>query len=81
MTFDRWGDPDGTGQFGVHTFGGEFTAHATFDGVTIPSQGRLGWHDGTNRWHEGEFFRYRITNLELLADRHRPGGEENGEPL
>lgn len=67
VTFDRWGDPDGTGEFGLHPFGGDFSAHATFNGVTIPSEGRLGWHYGTDRWSEGEFFRYRITDLELAA--------------
>lgn len=67
VTFDRWGDPDGTGEFGLHPFGGDFSAHATFDGVTIPSEGRLGWHYGTDRWSEGEFFRYRITDLQLVA--------------
>lgn len=67
VVFDRWGDPDGTGEFGLHPFGGDFSAHATFNGVTIPSEGRLGWHYGTDRWSEGEFFRYRITDLELAA--------------
>ncbi len=67
VRFDRWGDPDGTGEFGLHTFGGDFTAHATFDGVTIPSEGRLGWHYGTDRWSQGEFFRYQITDLELVT--------------
>jgi hypothetical protein len=67
VIFDRWGDPDGTGEFALHPFGGDFSAYATFDGVTIPSEGRLGWHYGTDRWSEGEFFRYRITELELVA--------------
>lgn len=68
VTFDRWGDPDGTGEFGLHPFGGDFPTHATFNGVTIPSEGRIGWHYGTDRWSEGEFFRYRITDLDLAAD-------------
>jgi hypothetical protein len=68
VSFNRWGDPDGTGEFGLHTFGGDFTAHAAFNGVTIPTEGRLGWHYGTDRWNEGEFFRYRITNLELIEE-------------
>lgn len=71
VALQRWGDPDGTGRFDLHTFGGEFSDHGTFDGVTIPVEGRLGWHFGTDRWPEGEFFRYRIKNLELVAgDRH-----------
>ena len=55
----------GTGRWGLWPFGGEFTSHATFDGVTIPEAGSLGWHFGTDRWDEGEFFRYRITGLSL----------------
>lgn len=65
VVFDRWGDPDDTGRWGFWPFGGEFTSHATFGGVTIPDSGRLGWHYGTDRWEVGEFFRYRITDLSL----------------
>jgi hypothetical protein len=67
VVFDRWGDPDGTGTWGLHPFGGEVTASATFDGLTIPSSGRFGWYFGTNRWDQGEFFSYQITELQLLA--------------
>ncbi len=52
---------------GFHPFGGGFTSHATFAGVTIPDAGRMGWHYGTDRWGEGEFFRYRITGLDLVT--------------
>lgn len=68
VVFDRWGDPDNTGIPGLHTFGGEFASHRTFDGVTIPDTGRLGWQYGTERWAYGEFFRYEITGLELVPD-------------
>jgi hypothetical protein len=68
IAFQRWGDPDATGTFGLHPFGGEFTDHDAFDGVTIPVKGRLGWHYDTDRWSDGEFFRYRITDLELVTD-------------
>lgn len=61
LAFNRWGDPDKTGQWGWHPFGGEITRQRTFGGLTIPSSGRLGWHFGTDRWHDGEFFRYKIT--------------------
>jgi uncharacterized protein DUF6544 len=67
FVFDRWGDPDGNGAFGRHPFGGEVAGHRTFDGVTIPSAGRVGWFFGTDRWPAGEFFRYRITDLELVT--------------
>ena len=65
VVFDRWGDPDGTGTWGPYPFGAEITGYATFDGLTIPSAGRVGWHFGTDRWDRGEFFRYRITELTL----------------
>lgn len=60
----RWGDPDETGVWGWHDFGGDITGHRTFHGITIPSSGRFGWHHGTDRWGEGEFFRYEITALD-----------------
>ena len=65
--FQRWGDPDRTGTFGLHPCGGEVTASATFGGVTVPSEGRAGWFYGTGRWAEGEFFRYQLTSVELLT--------------
>jgi hypothetical protein len=67
LRFDRWGDPAGDGRFGWHRFGGEITGHAGFAGLTIPSAGRLGWFYGTDRWAEGEFFRYRITGLQPVG--------------
>jgi len=69
LVFDRWGDPDVAGTFGLFPFGGEFTAHRTFREVTIPVAGRFGWHHGTDRWTQGEFFRYRITDLALVTRR------------
>jgi hypothetical protein len=65
--FQRWGDPDRTGTFGLHPCGGEVTAYATFGGVSVPSGGRAGWFYGTDRWPEGEFFRYQLTALELVT--------------
>jgi len=73
LAFDRWGDPDGHG-FGWHRFGGEITGYASFGGLTIPSAGRFGWHPGGDRWSEGEFFRYRITELQPVG----PDGELAG---
>lgn len=61
--FDRWGDPDGTGDFALHRFGLEATAHRTFAGLTVPSAGRAGWHFGTARWPEGAFFEYELAAL------------------
>lgn len=65
--FDRWGDPSQTGTHALHPFGMEATAHRTFSGVTIPSAGRAGWHYGTDRWPDGIFFEYEITDLHLLG--------------
>jgi hypothetical protein len=71
VVFDRWGDPDDTGTWGHHPFGFEVTGHATFDGLTIPSSGRAGWFYGTDRWHEGEFFRAEITDYHLVTGTSR----------
>jgi hypothetical protein len=46
--------------------GGDVTAHSTFEGLTIPSAGTFGWFYGTDRWPDGEFFRYQITDLTLV---------------
>jgi hypothetical protein len=67
FVFDRWGDPDGSGTFTWHPFGGEITGYRTFDGVTIPAAGRAGWFFGTDRWPASEFFRYQITDLRLVG--------------
>jgi hypothetical protein len=67
LAFDRWGDPDNNGRFGWHRFGGAFTGYRSFQGLTIPSQGRLGWFYGQDRSPVGEFFRYQITDLRPVA--------------
>lgn len=72
LVVDRWGDPDnGGGAWAWHPFGGQVTGYRTFDGVTVPSAGRVGWFFGTERWPAGEFFRYQLTDLRLhtAADR------------
>jgi hypothetical protein len=67
MTSARWGDPDGTGNHRLLPTGLEVTGYATFDGVTVPSGGRYGWFYGSDRWSEGEFFRFEITGLQLVG--------------
>jgi hypothetical protein len=67
LVFERWGVPDRSGAWGWYPCGGDVTGYRSFDGLTIPSKGRLGWFFGTNRWTEGEFFRYEITELQLLG--------------
>ena len=65
FVFDRWGDPDGTGTWGWHPFGGQTTGYRSFDGLTIPDAGWVGWFFGTDRWPDSAFFRYQITDLQL----------------
>jgi Family of unknown function (DUF6544) len=77
LAFDRWGDPGGGSGFGWHRFGGEVTGYASFGGLTIPSAGRLGWCWGSDRWAEGEFFRYRITELQPVGPAG-PAGQGSG---
>jgi hypothetical protein len=67
LAFERWGDPDQTGTFGLHRFGGVMTQYGTFDGVTLPTRGRVGWHFGTERWDAGEFFRFHVTSAEPVG--------------
>jgi len=64
--FDRWGDPDDSGTPALHPFGGEVSAWSTFGGVTVASRGAVGWWYGTDRWPDGEFFRYEIDGYQLL---------------
>ena len=73
VALDRWGDPDSTGTFGVHRFGHELTRYWTLDGVMIPRAGRAGWFYGTDRWSEGEFFRYEFTDFHLVTPARSAG--------
>lgn len=57
---NRWGDPGGA-PFGRYPFGVRVEAEAPFGGITIPSVFRAGWWWGTERQHQGEFFRAEIT--------------------
>ena len=67
VAFDRWGDPDETGEWGRYPAGMDVTLTSTFGGLTIPSAGRFGWFFGTERWPEGEFFQFRLTNFRLVG--------------
>ncbi len=68
LVFDRWGDPDNSGpHWRTCSFGGEVTEYGTYGGLSIPTAGRVGWRFGTDQWPDGEFFRFRITGLELLG--------------
>ena len=62
----RWGSPDG-GNFGLLPFGGFIDEEKTFNGYTIPSQLRVGWHFGTDQFTKGEFFRCQILDAEFIS--------------
>jgi hypothetical protein len=63
LRFARWGNPDG-GEFGYGDFGGVVEAEETFEGYTVPTRLRIGWHAGTDRFEtDGEFFRVVIDTI------------------
>lgn len=63
VTLPRWGDPD-DGPFREEAFGGVMEAERTVDGITIPTQLRIGWYPGTDRFAtEGEFFRATVDDV------------------
>jgi len=66
LQLPRWGDPDNTGSFSLHTFGGTMADHQSIGGVTIPTRGAVGWHFGEKEWPSGEFFRFHITDFHLV---------------
>lgn len=56
----RWGNPGG-GPFQELPFGGFLEAEGTFQGLTLPTRLRIGWHPGSERFGaEGEFFRAEV---------------------
>jgi hypothetical protein len=58
----RWGNPEGA-EFHYADFGALVEEEHTFDGYTIPTRLRVGWHFGTGRFEpEGEFFRVTIDD-------------------
>lgn len=60
----RWGAPDGESP-AWHRFGGVMTGeYATADEVRIAGEGAVGWWFGTDRWAEGEFFRFGILSAQ-----------------
>lgn len=62
VSIQRWGNPDQGAPRPV-PFGGFVEKEATFGGYTIPSQLRLGWYFGTDRFdNDGEFFRVTIDH-------------------
>ena len=67
VALDRWGAPEG-GVPSWHRFGGSMSGeHITSDGVRIAGRGTVGWGWGSDRWQQGEFFRFDITSAEHPA--------------
>lgn len=59
----RWGNPGGRQHFDYVDFGGILEEERSFCGYTIPTQLRIGWYFGTERFEtEGEFFRATIDD-------------------
>jgi hypothetical protein len=66
----RWGNPERAGadrsEFREYPFGAIVANDKTFDGITIPSEMRVGWYFGLERFEvEGEFFRVKIDHAEF----------------
>ena len=64
VRISRWGNP-GSAPFGRYPFGVRVETEARFGGIAIPSAFRAGWWWGTDRQHEGEFFRAEITGADF----------------
>lgn len=63
VQFKRWGNPEGAEHHFVE-FGGFLQAERTIDGYTIPTQLRIGWYFGSDRFEtKGEFFRATIEGV------------------
>lgn len=67
VRFDRWGDPDETGEWGMHPFGFQVTETRRFGPFSIPAAGSAGWFHGTDRWADSRFFECDITSLDPVV--------------
>lgn len=56
----RWGNPGGVKEFGYHTFGVKIEAEMKYKGTVIPAKGNAGWWFGSDRYKDGEFFRFEV---------------------
>lgn len=62
LRFQRWGSPSKKSP-SYADFGGYMEQEGTFSGYTIPTQFRVGWYFGSDRFEsEGEFFRATIDD-------------------
>ena len=66
MKMPRWQTPEGDGTPHYEDFGGLSDQERTFQGITIPTNLRVGWYFGTDRFEpEGEFCRLTIDEAEV----------------
>jgi len=64
VSMPRWGNP-GSKEFRYVECGGFVEEERTFQGYTIPTRMRIGWHFGSAKFEsEGEFFRVTIDHAE-----------------
>jgi hypothetical protein len=56
----RWGNPGGVREFGYHTFGVNIEREMKYKGVVIPAKGNAGWWFGSEKYSDGEFFRFEV---------------------
>jgi hypothetical protein len=64
VNLSRWGNPEG-GDYHYANFGVIVEATGTFGGYTIPTQLRVGWFLGSDRFEtEGEFFRCTLDRAD-----------------
>ena len=43
------------------------TGYRTFGPFTVPSEGTMGWHYGTDRWPASAFFRFELTGHRVIT--------------
>jgi Family of unknown function (DUF6544) len=66
VSMARWGDPGADGVFREARFGAELSDHRTFDGYTIPTKIRVGWHFGTA--HFTPFMEAEVTEADFSGE-------------
>jgi hypothetical protein len=67
VVFDRWATQTAADPGAGIRSAARSPATAASAGSPVPSAGRIGWFYETNRWSQGEFFRFQLTALELTA--------------
>ncbi|HPE34078.1 MAG TPA: hypothetical protein PLI65_04705 [Bacteroidales bacterium] len=57
---NRWGNPGGVKKFNYSTFGVHIEKQFKYKGTMIPAKGNAGWWFGTEKYKDGEFFRFEV---------------------